>query len=206
MTGIILVNLISLNGREIVWDGRVIRECTGADFEAILSIINDGAQAYRSVIPVDRWLEPYMPAGELRHEINTGVLFAGAEAGGSLVAVMGLQIVKDVTLIRHAYVRTACQRRGEGSRLLQHLMKQTRLPVLIGTWKSARWALRFYEKHAFNLIEGEEKDRLLRSYWNIPSWQVKSSVVMADQQAIEELVRYSDEPFGAIGDDGGHHI
>ena len=129
-----------------------------------------------------------MPSDELRYEIAAGVSFVVAEAGGSLVAVMGSQPVKDVTLIRHAYVRTEKQRRGEGSRLLQHLLKTEHRPVLIGTWKAARWALRFYEKHGFKLIEGEEKDRLLKTYWNVPPQQVEASVVMADVQAFQRIV------------------
>ncbi|MGB0630400.1 MAG: GNAT family N-acetyltransferase [Alphaproteobacteria bacterium] len=172
----------------------MIRECTDADFEAILSIINDGAEAYRGVIPPDRWHEPYMPAGELRHEIAAGVRFAGAEAGGSLVGVMGSQPVQDVILIRHAYVRTNRQRRGEGGRLLQHLLKTAPRPVLIGTWKAARWAVRFYEKHGFSLIEGDEKDRLLKAYWDIPARQVETSVVLADRRALEEIVVGYDKP------------
>jgi len=166
----------------------LIRDCTDSDFETILSIINDGAQAYRRVIPTDRWHDPYMPAGELRHEIAAGVRFAGAEVGGSLVAVMGSQPVQDVILIRHAYVRTDRQRRGEGGQLLQHLLKTAPRPVLIGTWKAARWAVRFYEKHGFTLIEGDEKDRLLKTYWDIPARQVETSVVLADRRALDEIV------------------
>ena len=170
----------------------MIRECTGADFEAILSIINDGGQSYRDVIPEELWCQPYMSAGELRHEIAAGVSFAGAEAGSSLVAVMGLQTVRDVTLIRHAYVRTARQRRGEGTRLLQYLLKTIHLPVLVGTWRAADWALRFYEKNSFKLIYGKEKDRLLRTYWSIPPLQIEASIVMADHRALEEIVSCSE--------------
>ena len=172
----------------------MIRDCTDADFEAILSIINDGAEAYRGVIPADRWHEPYMPAGELRHEIAAGVWFAGVETGGSLVAVMGSQPVKDVILIRHAYVRTGRQRRGDGGRLLQHLLSTAPRPVLIDTWAAARWAVRFYEKHDFTLIEGAEKDRLLKAYWDIPARQVETSVVLADRRALDEIVEGYDKP------------
>ena len=172
----------------------MIRECTDADFEAILSIINDGAEAYRGVIPADRWHEPYMPAGELRHEIASGVRFAGVETGGSLVAVMGSQPVQDVILIRHAYVRTDRQRRGEGGRLLRHLLATAPRPVLIGTWAAARWAVRFYEKHGFTLIDGAEKDRLLKTYWDIPARQVETSVVMADRRALDEIIEGYDKP------------
>lgn len=178
----------------------MIRDCTDADFEAILSIINDGAEAYRGVIPPDRWHEPYMPDGELRHEFASGVRFAGLETGGSLVGVMGSQSVKDVILIRHAYVLTDRQRRGEGGRLLQHLLSSAPRPVLIGTWKAARWAVRFYEKHDFTLIEGTEKDRLLRTYWDIPARQVETSVVMADRRALDEIVEGYDKPTEEDGD------
>ena len=179
----------------------MIRECTDADFEAILSIINDGAEAYRGVIPPDRWCEPYMPAGELRNEIAAGVRFAGLEAGGSLVGVMGSQLVQDVILIRHAYVRNARQRRGDGGRLLEHLLETAMRPVMIGTWKAARWAVRFYEKHGFTLIEGNEKDRLLRTYWDIPDRQVETSVVMADQRALNEIVVGWDKPTAVTDDE-----
>lgn len=167
----------------------MIRPCGDADFEAILEIINDGAEAYRGVIPADRWKVPYMPAGELRHEIASGVTFSGVEAGGSLVGVMGTQPVRDVILIRHAYVRTSYQRSGVGSQLLCHLVERAPRPVLLGTWKAARWALRFYEKHGFEVIEGAEKDRLLKTYWEIPARQVETSVVLADPRALKEIVK-----------------
>lgn len=167
----------------------MIRPCTADDFETVLAIINDGAQAYRSVIPQDRWHDPYMPDGELRQEIAAGISFFGAEGrGGGLVGVMGVQPVQDVLLIRHAYVRTDRQRRGTGSELLSHLIENAERPVLIGTWSAARWAIRFYEKHGFGLIEGTEKDRLLRTYWRIPERQVETSVVMADPRALEEII------------------
>ena len=105
------------------------------------------------------------PPDELRKEITSDILFFGSEVGGGLVAVMGTQSVKDVILVRHAYVRTNRQRKGEGGRLLQYLVDNAPKPILIGTWKDARWALRFYEKHGFRLIEGGEKDRLLKAYW-----------------------------------------
>ncbi|MEE2997478.1 MAG: GNAT family N-acetyltransferase [Pseudomonadota bacterium] len=181
----------------------MIREYTNGDFEAILSIINDGARAYRGVIPADQWREPYMPSDELHYEIAAGVRFVVAEAGGSLVAVMGSQPVKDVTLIRHAYVRTEKQQRGEGSRLLQHLMKIEQQPLLIGTWKAARWALRFYEKHGFKLIDGEEKDRLLQTYWDIPPQQVEASVVMADFLAAQRIVTGSGKASDPNRDEAG---
>jgi GNAT superfamily N-acetyltransferase len=158
----------------------MIRPCADADFHAILEIINDAAQAYRGIIPADRWQEPYMPAAELAHQLASGVGFWGYEENGDLSGVMGIQHVRDVTLIRHAYVRTACRNRGIGTRLLTHLRTLTAQPILIGTWATAGWAIRFYEKHGFALITGEEKNRLLKKYWSIPERQVETSVVLAE--------------------------
>lgn len=169
----------------------MIRSCTLADFDALLQVINDGASAYKGVIPDDRWHEPYMPADELRHEMASGVIFSGEEVGGSLVGVMGSQPVKDVVLIRHAYVLCHRQRRGTGSRLLKHLISAAPRPVLIGTWAAARWAIRFYEKNGFAVVDGEEKDRMLDLYWDIPQRQVETSVVLADVRASREIVRRS---------------
>ena len=159
---------------------RVIRQCIDRDFEAILAIINDGAEAYRSVIPPDRWKEPYMGADELRHEIASGVSFSGAERDDALVGVMGVQPVTDVILIRHAYVRTACQNQGIGGELLRHLTDRVDRPVLIGTWAAARWAIRFYEGHGFKMVERDDKDRLLKTYWSIPERQIDTSIVLAN--------------------------
>jgi GNAT superfamily N-acetyltransferase len=156
-----------------------IRRCAEADFGTVLEIVNDAARAYRGVIPEDRWHEPYMPPDELRREIEDGVDFWGYEEGGRLLGVMGIQPVRDVTLVRHAYVRTAHRRRGIGSRLLAHLLTLAERPVLVGTWAAAEWAVRFYEKHGFRLVGPEEKDRLLRRYWRIPGRQVETSVVLA---------------------------
>ena len=163
----------------------MIRDCTETDFDAILSIINDGADAYRGIIPADRWKEPYMPADELRSEIGHGVAFSGFEEAGGLVGVMGAQGVADVALIRHAYVRGACQGRGIGGSLLGHLVDRTERPLLIGTWAAARWAVGFYEKHGFHVIEGGEKDRVLRLYWSIPDRQIETSVVLADARWLD---------------------
>lgn len=159
----------------------MIRTCDSDDFEAIHAIINDAAQAYEGVIPADRWNEPYMDRDELREEIADGVAFCGYEEGGRLVGVMGLQDVGDVTLIRHAYVRTASRNQGIGTRLVTHLMEETERPLLVGTWADAVWAVRFYERHGFRLVSPEEKDRLLKKYWSIPERQIETSVVLADQ-------------------------
>jgi GNAT superfamily N-acetyltransferase len=158
----------------------VIRRCDERDFGAIWAIINDGARAYKGIIPADRWTEPYMSREKLKHEIDDGVVFWGFEDSGELAGVMGIQDVKDVTLIRHAYVRTASQKRGIGAQLLIHLRELTERPVFIGTWADASWAIRFYEGHGFNLVGGEEKDRLLDKYWKIPERQRDTSVVLAD--------------------------
>jgi len=150
----------------------------------IYEIINDAAQAYNGVIPPDCWKEPYMSKDELRYEMDAGVAFWGYEEHGRLVGVMGIQHVQDVTLIRHAYVRTGQQHRGIGGQLLSYLRNQTVYPVLVGTWADAIWAIRFYEKHGFRLVSSEEKDRLLRKYWSIRERQIETSVVLADQNPL----------------------
>jgi len=160
----------------------MIRQCDASEVEPIYSIINDAAEAYRGVIPGDRWKEPYMSKDELQHEIDQGVVFWGYEQDGELVGVMGIQHLQDVTLIRHAYVRTAKQNQGIGEKLLSSLRQQTTRPLLVGTWADALWAIRFYENHGFQLVSWEEKERLLRKYWSIPERQVETSVVLADQK------------------------
>ena len=157
----------------------MIRHCDEQDFEAIYEIVNDAATAYRGVIPADCWTQPYMPREELRGEIAAGIDFWGYEEDGALAGVMGIQNVRDVTLIRHAYVRTASQRRGIGVALLESLHARTDRPVLIGTWADAAWAISFYEKHGFTLVSPEEKDRLLRTYWTVSDRQIETSVVLA---------------------------
>lgn len=160
----------------------MIRKCTDREFETIHSVINEAAKAYRGIIPDDRWHEPYMPEAELRHEIDNGVVFWGYEEGQEVVGVMGIQHVQDVTLIRHAYVRTSHQNQGIGGMLLSALRQQTTRPTLVGTWADAVWAIRFYEKHGFRSVSPEEKDRLLREYWSIPERQIETSVVLADKR------------------------
>lgn len=121
-----------------------------------------------------------MPAAELEEELAAGVVFWACEERGELVAVMGLQDVRDVTLIRHAYTRTTYQHRGLGSALLEHLRGQTSRPILIGTWKAATWAIRFYQRHGFHLVTEAEKRTLLQRYWTVPERQIQESVVLAD--------------------------
>ncbi len=157
----------------------MIRSLLSSDSDAILKVINDAAQAYKGVIPADRWKEPYMSAGELKEEIEAGVRFFGWVEGGHLLGVAGIQALKDTTLIRHAYVLPGCQRKGIGRRLLEYLAGLAETPeVLVGTWADATWAIRFYEKYGFKLMSSREKDRLLRTYWNIPERQIETSVVL----------------------------
>ncbi len=156
-----------------------IRPCRDDERVAILAIVNAAAEAYRGVIPADRWHEPYMPGAELDGEIAAGVEFWGYEEGGELVGVMGIQPVRDVVLIRHAYVRPDRQGRGVGAELLRHLLERATRPVLIGTWAAAEWAIRFYRRHGFDLVDPERKAELLRAYWDIPERQVETSVVLA---------------------------
>jgi len=158
----------------------MIRRCDERDFEVIWAIINDGAQAYKGTIPSDRWTEPYMSREKLQHEIDDGVVFWGCEEAGVLVGVMGIQQVEDVTLARHAYVRTSSQKQGIGGRLLSHLRELASGPMLIGTWADAGWAIHFYERHGFRMVSPQEKDRLLKQYWRIPERQIETSVVLAD--------------------------
>jgi N-acetylglutamate synthase-like GNAT family acetyltransferase len=162
-----------------------IRPCEERDIEIIYEIINDAAQAYRGFIPTDRWKEPYMSKDELRHEIDEGVTFWGYIEKGELLGVMGMQDVEDVTLMRHAYVRTDMRRQGIGGRLLSLLRKKTRRPILIGTWAAAVWAVRFYEAHGFYLVSPEEKDRLLKRYWSIPERQIETSVVLVERRSFD---------------------
>jgi GNAT superfamily N-acetyltransferase len=156
-----------------------IRPCRDDERLAILAIVKAAAQAYRGVIPDDRWHEPYMPAAELDQEIAAGVRFWGYEEGGELLGIMGIQAVEDVVLIRHAYVSPEAQGRGVGSVLLERLLESVERPLLVGTWAAAEWAIRFYERHGFELVSPpERKDELLRTYWNIPERQVETSVVL----------------------------
>jgi N-acetylglutamate synthase-like GNAT family acetyltransferase len=156
----------------------MIRDCVEEDITAINEIINEAACAYRGVIPADCLHQPYMTRSELQSEIAAGVRFAGWDDAGTLAGIMGVQRVRDATLIRHAYVRTADQGRGIGGELLDWLLAQSSGPVLIGTWAAATWAIRFYERHGFHLVSAEAKDRLLGTYWTIGQRQREVSVVL----------------------------
>ena len=161
----------------------MIRRCTADDFDRILAIINDAATAYRGIIPDDRWKDPYMPAEELAEEIAAGIDFDGYEiVGTGLVGVMGVQMVEDVALIRHAYVGTGHQRSGIGGALLGGLRGRVNRPILIGTWAAATWAIDFYLRHGFALVPAPEKSTLLRRYWTVPERQIETSVVLADSR------------------------
>jgi GNAT superfamily N-acetyltransferase len=157
-----------------------IRRCRNDERAAIVEIVNDAAAAYRGVIPADRWREPYMPAGELDDEIAAGVAFWGCEADGSLLGIMGIQPLGEVDLIRHAYVTPASQRLGVGGSLLEHLRHISARRMLVGTWTAADWAIRFYQRHGFELVSPELGSALLRRYWTIPQRQIETSVVLAN--------------------------
>jgi GNAT superfamily N-acetyltransferase len=157
-----------------------IRLCRDDERDDILSIINAAAEAYRNVIPDDRWHEPYMPGDELDRERAAGVVFWGYEERGGLVGVMGLQDMREVTLIRHAYVAPAKQRDGIGGKLLAHLQQTSKKPMLVGTWAAASWAIRFYKRHGFALVSPQRKTTLLKTYWTIPARQIETSVVLAN--------------------------
>ena len=156
-----------------------IRTSEDADLERILAVVNEAAQAYRGVIPADRWHEPYMPRDHLEAEMAHGVRFVGYEDDGGLAGVMGIQDRGDVDLIRHAYVRTSQRRRGIGEALIRHLEAASGKPILIGTWAAATWAIRFYEKHGYRVLSRDDTVRLLKKYWSIPERQVETSVVLA---------------------------
>lgn len=155
----------------------MIRQLSVEDTNAIYEIINQAAYAYKGSIPEDCYHEPYMPMKMLRHEMGS-MTFFGWEENGRLIGVTGFQLVRDVTLIRHAYVLPDYQRKGIGTKLLNHLKRMTKTKcLLVGTWADASRAIDFYEKQGFKLMPN--KDELLRKYWDIPQRQVKASVVLA---------------------------
>ena len=156
-----------------------IRACAEADLATILEIVNDAAEAYRLVIPPDCWHEPYMSMSDLRNDVAAGVKFSEYVVDGQLVGVMGMQSVKDVDLIRHAYVRSNLRRGGIGGALIQHLLEASDRPMLVGTWAAATWAIEFYRRHGFKLVSTAETPALLRRYWTISDRQIETSVVLS---------------------------
>lgn len=161
-----------------------IRLCRVEERSAILAIVNSAAERYRSAIPADCWHEPYMPADQLERDIAAGVTFWGYEDDFDvLLGVMGIQRVRDVELIRHAYVRPDQQGRGVGGALLRHLENLSRQQILIGTWADAVWAIRFYQHHGYTLVPSAETGQLLRTYWTISPRQIETSVVLAKPPA-----------------------
>ncbi|MDM8559246.1 GNAT family N-acetyltransferase [Candidatus Parabeggiatoa sp. HSG14] len=160
----------------------MIRECKTSDKSLIFEIINDAATVYKGVIPTDRYHEPYMPMDELEKEIADGISFFCYEENSILIGVMGFQDKGEVSLIRHAYVRTQHQNAGIGQQLLNFLKEKTEKPILIGTWADANWAIRFYRKNGFAPVNKKEKNKLLKKYWNIPLKQIETSIVLADSK------------------------
>jgi N-acetylglutamate synthase-like GNAT family acetyltransferase len=160
----------------------VIRRSREGELDAMLAIVNAAAQAYRGVIPADRWHEPYMPRAEMEREIADGVAFWVAEEGGRVLGIMGIQDKGEVALVRHAYVSPKAQRKGVGTRLLRHVQGLAGKPVLIGTWAAASWAIDFYRRNGFAVVSHEDKERLLRTYWSIPARQAETSGVLADRR------------------------
>jgi len=167
----------------------VIRRIREADWGVALAIVNETAQAYRGVIPADRWHEPYMSLDELEKEIADGVIFWVAEEDGRLLGVMGTQDKGEVALVRHAYIAPTIQRTGVGTRLLRHVAGLANKPVLIGTWADASWAIEFYRRNGFTVVSNRHKDSLLRRYWSIPARQIETSVVLADGRWMEAQQR-----------------
>ena len=171
----------------------MIQKCNEKDFKEIYRIINDGASAYKGIIAADRWHEPYMTEIELQAQIDEGVQFWSYKEGKEMLGVMGIQNKGDVTLIRHAYVRTANRSKGIGGKLLLHLASVSQTPILIGTWADATWAIQFYQKNGFRLVSEAEKERLLRKYWTIPERQIETSVVLASKDWNESNLQMQSE-------------
>jgi GNAT superfamily N-acetyltransferase len=165
-----------MNQQEVA-DG-IIRRCGPADTATVQAVINAAAEAYRDVIPADRWHEPYMTSGELASELADGVVFSAFVVRSQIAGVMGVQRRGNVDLIRHAYVEPEWQGLGVGSRLLKHLSGGAQRPMLVGTWAAADWAIRFYERHGFSLVAPGDTALLLRAYWHVPERQVATSVVL----------------------------
>ena len=160
----------------------MIREYKKSDSSKILHVINDAAIKYKGIIPDNCWHEPYMSEQELVNEFNAGVRMFGYNRNNKLIAVIGIQKIKDVILIRHAYTLTSHQGRGTGSTLLKYLLKRNQNSrLLVGTWKKAEWAIRFYEKFGFILHPKKQTIQLLKKYWKITLKQINNSVVLERQ-------------------------
>ena len=157
-----------------------VRPCRKDERSVISEIINAAAEVYRGVIPADRWHDPYMSLPELDSEISAGVAFWAYDYEGEVIGVMGIQPVRDVDLIRHAYVRPGNQRRGIGAVLINHIRSMSSRQMLVGTWAAATWAIAFYQRHGFELVSTDQKIALLKSYWTIPERQIETSVVLAN--------------------------
>lgn len=157
-----------------------IRRCRKDEAPIMSQIVNAAAEAYRGVIPADRWHDPYMSLSELESEISAGVVFWAYEREGEVIGVMGIQPVGDVELIRHAYVRPGGQRRGIGAALIGHIRSLSSRQMLVGTWAAATWAIGFYQRHGFVLVSPEQKTVLLKTHWTIPERQIETSVVLAN--------------------------
>ena len=150
-----------------------------SDSSKILYVINDAAVRYKGIIPDNCWHEPYMSEQELVDEFTNGVRMFGYNRNNKLIGVIGIQEIKDVILIRHAYTLTSYQGKGIGSALLKYLLKRNQNSrLLVGTWRKARWAIRFYEKFDFILHAKKQATQLLKKYWKIPLKQIKNSVVL----------------------------
>ena len=157
----------------------MITECTKKNISNILYVINDASLKYKGIIPNDCWHEPYMTKQKLINEFANGVRMFGYNKNNTLVGVMGIQELKEVTLIRHAYILTQYQGLGIGKSLLQHLFKiKTSSCLLVGTWRDATWAIQFYEKFGFVLHTKKQTAQLLKKYWSLPSKQIENSVVL----------------------------
>ena len=157
----------------------MISEYTKSDASKILHIINDASLRYKGIIPDNCWQEPYMSEKELIDEFNDGVRMYGYHDNNKLIGVIGIQEVKDVILIRHAYTLISYQNKGTGSAMLEYLLKKNQNSrLLVGTWKNAEWAIRFYKKFGFIIHAKEQSTLLLKKYWKIPSKQIKNSVVL----------------------------
>ena len=157
----------------------MIKECTKKNISDILHVINDASLKYKGIIPNDCWNEPYMSKQKLTNEFSNGVRMFGYNKDNTLVGVMGIQELKDVTLIRHAYTLTNYQEMGIGKSLLQHLFKLNKSSyLLVGTWQNATWAIQFYEKFGFIRHSKKQTTQLLKKYWEISSKQIENSVVL----------------------------